>query len=97
MCFEEIPEGLTHVNEIVGPIMPKILDRIQDHIRALAAAAPLSFPDQNIMWDLGRFGITVISPCPVGSPMGNSLIRNNVIRCAVDGKHRHRSRGCALS
>ena len=97
MCLEEIPDRLTHVDEIVGPIMPKVLDRIQDHIRALAAVAPLRFPDQNIMWDLDGFGITVISLCPVSSPMGNSLIGNNVICCAVDGKHRYRSGGRALS
>ena len=93
MCLEEIPDRLTHVDEIVGPIMPKVLDRIQDHIRTLAAAAPLRFLDQNIMWDLGGFGITVISPSPVGSPMRYSLIGNNVIRCAVDGKDGHRPRG----
>jgi hypothetical protein len=64
MLFEEVPDRLAHVDEVAGPVMTEILDRIENHIGSRLAIAPLLFADQNIVRDIHRFGVTPVSPRP---------------------------------
>ena len=90
MLLEEVPDRLADVDEIAGPVMTEILNRVEDHIGSGFAIVPLLFADQNVVSDINGFWIAPVSLRPGSCPLWDPLIGNDRIRCSVNSEDRDR-------